>query len=109
MEIGQDIFIKTQGNAARYSGSKIIESTITKVGRKYFEVEALPRVKFEIETMSEKTEFCIDYVAYNNKQEIVEHLESVRIMTKLRKDINDQSTYSLNYNKLKRIESILEE
>jgi hypothetical protein len=84
MEVGQNIFIKTVGNRARHGGSKIIDTTITKLGRKYFQVEALPRTKFEIETMQEVTNYSVDHIAYESRVAIEEELEKTALTDEIR-------------------------
>lgn len=109
MKVGQNIFIKTQGNAARYSGSKIIETKLVKLGRKYFEVEALPRTKFEIETMQEKTDYSCDYIAYESKVAIEEEIEKAELEIDIRKIFGRYGKTSCTLDQLRRINNVLRE
>jgi len=108
MKVGQNIFIKTQGNAARYGGSEIIETTVTKLGRKYFEVDALPRTKFEIETMRE-TDYSTDYIAYESKVVIEEELEKIALETEIRKAFDRYGKTPYTVDQLRRINAVLRE
>lgn len=49
MIVGQKIYLETRGITREEE--KIQECTISKVGRKYFEVQEKPRERFEISTM----------------------------------------------------------
>ena len=76
MNIGDKVFIKTQGNEARYSGSKIIEGTIISIGRKYVTIEfGYRKMQFNIDSREQKTDYCKDFVFYNTKEEILEEIE----------------------------------
>lgn len=77
MKAGQTIFLKPKKD--RYTGSQIIETTVTKVGRKYFWVDKLPRTKFSIEHMNEVTDYMPDYKPYLTKIEIEEEKEVISL------------------------------
>lgn len=75
MEIGQKVYLRPQNNAARRS-TEIKEATITKVGRKYFEVEPKWYGRFEIETMyQDGGDYTPNYQAYFSLEEIEEEKE----------------------------------
>ena len=109
MEVGQNIFIKTVGNCARNVGSKIIDTTITKVGRKYFEVEALPRTKFKIETMREVTNYSVNYIAYESLVAIEEEMESIALNNEIRNAFNGYGKPIYTLDQLRRIKAVLRE
>jgi len=109
MEIGKKIFIETTGNAARNVGSRIIETKITKVGRKYFEVEELNGVRFFIDTMEQDTNYSRSYIAYNTRQEIEDKNELNELKDKLRKCFDIWGNTNLTLDQYRRISNIVDE
>ena len=106
MKEGDKIFIKTCGNAARCRGSRIIDTVITKVGRKYFFVKDLPRIKFSIDTMREVTDYCVDYVAYISKEKILEEIELSSLNAKI-KEFFIYNAKKLTLDQLRQIDEII--
>lgn len=109
MKIGQEIFIETTGNAARDVGSRIIETTISKVGRKYFEVEKIQRVRFFIDTMRQDTNYSQSYIAYNTRLEIEEKNELCKLKEKLRKCFDGWGNKKLTLDQYRRVSNIVDE
>lgn len=109
MEIGQKIFLKTQNNKARYTGSQIIDTEVTKVGRKYFWVEELPRTKFSKESMEEVTDYCASYKAYVSRVAIEEELEKTALEQKIRTAIGNFGRTRITLYQLRRIDAVLSE
>lgn len=107
MEVGQQIFLKTQNNRARYTGSQITETTVTKVGRKYFWVEELPRTKFYKESMEEVTDYCVDYKAYIDKVAIEDELEKTALEQKIRTSIGNFGRTEITLEQLRKIDAVL--
>jgi hypothetical protein len=79
MEVGQKIYLKPIGNAARRS-TDIIETTVTKVGRKYFEVEYRPCNRLSIEYLAEDNgQYISNYQGYLSMQEIEDEREAYQL------------------------------
>ncbi len=73
MTVGQTIYLERHGNAARHR-QDIIETKITKIGRKYF----------DISTMWEHSNFTSNYKAFLSKDELSDELERKTLLTKMR-------------------------
>lgn len=75
VEVGQKIYIKPINNASRY-GKEIIEETVTKVGRKYFQVSKSWLGRFFIDTMNQDNgDYMSNYLAYGTLEEIEQEKE----------------------------------
>jgi len=109
MKVGENIFIKTTGNAARYGGSKIIDTTICKVGIKYFEVRALPGVRFYISNLTQDTNYSTSYRVYNSREAIEEEDELIELRDKLRKTFDHWNRTPLTLDQYRRIDKIVSE
>jgi len=109
MKVGENIFIKTTGNAARYGGSKIIDATVSKVGRKYFEVRELPRVRFFLDTLREDTNYSTRYLVYHSKEAIREEAEIKQLREKMHKVFSGWNTNGLKIEHYRKIDEIVRE
>lgn len=102
---GQLIFLEPLGNAARYS-TEIKKCTVSKVGRKYFEVPLYG--KFELETlMHHNGEDSPLYKAHISEQAISDKREINALYHKFEREFRSSRTLSLD--QLKRIEQIVAE
>jgi hypothetical protein len=107
MEVGQKIFLKPIGNAAR-GDSEIKECVITKIGRKYFEVDPKYYGRFNIESMSQDSgRYISNYQAYLSITEIEEEREAQAIYGSLR-NIFSAYTNRIPLDKLRGIKEILD-
>lgn len=106
MEVGQKIYLEPIGNNARYS-KEIKESRISKIGRKYFELEEKYYGRFFIDSMSQDCgQYMSGYNAYLSIQEIEDKKEAQKIFTELKKVFSGFST-KIPLFKLKEIERII--
>jgi len=106
IKVGQKVYIKTYGNARRRLGDKILDDVITKVGRKYFEVENLFRIRFFIKTMlNDGNGYACDYHCYLNRKEIEDEQEYSKLGSKFR-DIFQHSKLPLTLSQLREIDAI---
>ena len=108
LKVGQTIFVRPTNNAARYS-TEIKESTISKIGKKYFELEDFYSMRFSIEKMKEDTgNLLADYTCYLTMQEIRDEIDAKSISEWL----NPWFGYGkprLSAEKLRRVKAIVEE
>lgn len=81
---GNTIAVKTVGNTARHGGSKIVEHTIGKVGRKYFEINGLSGTKFSLKDFKEVTIYSKNFELYESVQEIQDIEESCKLVDLIR-------------------------
>ncbi len=84
MKKGQTVYLKTQGNLVRRNDKyKIIETSIKSMGRKYITVD-YNEIKFNIDDLREKTEYCSNYALYEVKQLIFDEEEHGKLSHKIR-------------------------
>ena len=114
--VGQKVWIKLTGNLGRgYSERHLIdnmqECEVIKVGRKHVTVQfgEYRTIQFDsTNNFFEHSNYSADYEMYLDKQQAEEY-----IMTRvLCRDLGNKITYGINsipYDKLKRIEAILNE
>ena len=106
MEVGQKIYLKPIGNQARYS-KEIKETIISKIGRKYFEVEDSGYGRFFIDTMNQDCgQYVSGYTCYLSLQEI-EHEKEAKILSEKIKKVFSGFSPDLPLDKLKKIERII--
>ena len=108
LEVGQTIFVRPTNNAARYS-KEIKEATVSKVGKKYFELDGFHRMRFSIEKMEQDAgQYSADYLCYFTMQEIRDEIDAKSISEWL----NPFFGYGkprLSAEKLRRIKAIVQE
>lgn len=106
MKVGQIIYLEPINNNARYS-KEVEKCKISKIGRKYFELEKKQYGRFFIDSM---TQDCGDYVsgynAYFSLQEIEDKKEAQKIFSEIKKELNGFNT-NIPLIKLKEILQII--
>jgi len=112
LEIGKNIYLKTINNEAR-GGTRIIETKIETISKKYFTVSSLSRNKFRNSDLLEETNFSQNYVVYFDKQEILDELESIKLYNIIRENFqnyahSDGSKLKVSLEQLRKISEILE-
>lgn len=111
-KVGQKAYVELTGNAARGKTSEeelIRECIIESVGRKYI-TTSLGR-KFEetdlaYDGLIEHTDFCVDYVLYPNKQDILNKFEKKELFWKISSLLRNDKHFSLE--QLKAVNKILD-
>lgn len=85
LEVGQRVFIP-----GLYSKDKIQEATVTKVGRKYFQIDKGQRwLRFHVDTMY--SDSTVKYRCYLSMEEIKEEEERYRLLRHLRETFDPVS------------------
>ncbi len=114
--VGQFMYIVTTGNLVRHGVEPVVtQVTVTKVARKFFHVVTVSKyaqeIVFQIEDWKQKTNFCVDYIIYETRQEWDDVVEHRRIMKVLR-DIVEPNYLSvkkvLSIETLRKIEQLIE-
>lgn len=80
MEVGQKVWLEPLGNAARYN-KNIREGVISKIGRKYFEVDGYG--KFELNSKLQVSDFTPNYRVFLSEQDITIEMERRELRNKL--------------------------
>ncbi len=86
--VGQKVWVIPQSNALRSESTKHpFEAIVKSVGSKLFELQHIGshsfRLKFDLETMKEKSEYTSDYFVYGSKQEWDDMNEEVELRKQL--------------------------
>lgn len=110
LSVGQTVYIEPVGNAVRY-GTDIIETKITKIGKKYIETEKFGDMyKFNISDGKQKETgygYRYDYILYLSRQEVENKQEKESLLS----DFNLCNWYRLNLtlDQLRMIKAIIDE
>lgn len=118
LQIGQKVYVKKIGNAARYLNQKkapieeyVEEATVSKVGRKWFKVEGdlWQHEQFDIETgWHDCGQYSSRYIAYESMQEIYDEVEIEKVLIWVRTEIGTYGHSSISLTKLRAIKAIIE-
>ena len=95
--LGQRVWVIPMNNELRYDPNPF-EAIVTKIGNKYFEIEAPKRHfsnKFNIDTLKEKTEYSSDYFVYESKQAWLDKEETLRLKKVLIEKISNMKLEQL--------------
>ena len=104
MKVGDAIYLRPQGNAARYS-KEIKKAIIKKIGRKYFEVDR-PQGRFFIsDLMHDGGGYFSSWKGYLSPKDAEDSAEEEEIIKELTLFFNKKITLSLK--KLREISAIL--
>jgi len=102
--VGQKVFLK---RIFRHSESTIRETTVTKVGNKYFEIEG-SWSKFHLSTGYEKTEITPNEKVYESMEEIENEKEHNNLQMYILSKANNYELRKLSLQQLRDIKSIIE-
>lgn len=103
MEVGQKVWVYE----ARYRVPGLTEAVITKVGKKYFEVDAV-RGKFYIEDLRFVTEFSSFCRVYLSRQDYEDEQEIKYLDDKLRSIFKVFGKTNLSLEQLRQINQIIQ-
>lgn len=85
LSVGQKVWVNPTGRCG--SKGEIFESTISKVGRKYFEVKDIFRCKFCVKTLEEVSDYSSNYIIYTDIQDYEDEKEHQKLSNKLKKNL----------------------
>jgi len=106
LKVGQKVYLKPIGNRARYS-KDIVESSISKIGRKYFKVEDDHYGRFFIDTMKQDNgQYISEYACYTSREKIESEKEIQILYDKIKKMFYTLKP-DIPLEKLKRIDKII--
>jgi len=106
MEIGQEIFIEPTNNAARYN-KEVKKCRISKIGKKYFEVEEMNGTRFFIKDLKHDAgQYTSNYNCYLTLQEIKDKKEAQAIFDNVKKVFSGWKN-KLSLSQLKEIDRII--
>lgn len=109
IEVGTKLYLKPVNNMARYGKVEIKEVEVTKVGRKYFEVDGFSRTKFAIEGLKQFTKYSPDWEVYFSKQDILDETEHENLTGEIKSVFKPYGKIDLTLDQLRRIKEIITE
>jgi hypothetical protein len=113
MQIGQTVYLRPTGNTLRSRGSEIEEQIIKTVGRKYITTwdgyNEYTERQFHIDTLREKTEYCVNWVLFFSKQDILDEDETNALHGEIRQAFNGYGKSIFSLDQLRRIAEIIRE
>ncbi len=96
LEVGQTVYVQPIGNKRRYT-SDIAEAKVSKIGKKYFELEGYYRERFYLDSgLNDGRGYISDYHVRLSLQEIEDEKE----ITELSHFIGDRFQYGQNRDQL---------
>lgn len=113
-EVGTTVYLKAVGNNARYDKEvRIEEYKITKVGRKFFEVndnEKYKPLKFHIEDLSQEMGgYIADWQLYFYRQDILDEEESEKLNRDIKTAFGSYGGSRFTLDQLRRLKEIISE
>jgi len=106
MKVGTKVYLEPIGNQLSF-GKDIKESVVTKVGRKYFEIQGNYN-KFSLEKMTDVTIYCPNYKIYLSRNEIEEIHEKEKYGNEFRKFFYENISKKLSLIQMKAIQNIID-
>lgn len=107
LQIGQKIWI-VPSKHDRFSKQDPKEAIVSKVGRKYFELEGLRKRKFDIETLREESETNYKSQCYLTLQEILDEKEEESLTNQIRNIFKTYDKVNLSLDQLRKIAGVIE-
>ena len=104
--VGQTIWI-VPSHYYRSDNKEPKEVVISKVGRKYFELDGYPRSKFNIETLKEENETNYKSQCYITLQEILDEREAERLTNQLKNIFGTYGRVNLTLEQLRKISDVV--
>jgi len=102
MEIGQEVYLEPLDNSRRY-GQDIATEIISKIGKKFFQVEGWTKRRFHIDTMlHDGGDYSPQWQVYLSRQAI----EDKQRISTLNEKISNLFTYSMSKLTLEQLEKI---
>lgn len=109
LEVGQKIFIQSLDNR-RGADTELKECTVTKVGKKYFEVDSFYMGRFFLDTLFQDGKgYSAGYRAYLTRQDYEDEQEATKLVDELRKVFGGYGRPKFSLYQLQRIKAIVDE
>lgn len=103
--VGQKVWV----NPSSLWRSRIepFEATVSKVGRKYFELIECPREKYDLETLRQVTETNYENKVYLKLQDILDEKEHQKLSDKIKRSFNGYGKLQYSLEQLRKIAEIV--
>lgn len=112
--LGETLFRLNTGNAARHCEQKLVEVTVTRIGRKYFTCAPTDSQlkgnthEFHIDTWRERTDYCQVYALYEKPEEWYDERETTALLGLLRQEFTRYGKSPLSLAALRQIKAIID-
>ena len=83
------------------------ETTVSKVGRKYFELTECPREKYDLETLRQVTETNYENKVYLKLQDILDEKEHQKLSDEIKRAFNGYGKLQYSLEQLRKIAEIV--
>lgn len=105
LEIGQKVWVEERD----YRGSiiKPKEATVSKIGRKYFELQEYKNTKFDLKRGFDVSYYNTRFFVYESLQEILDKNEINRLKYFISENFRYSNSINMSLEKLKQIEQII--
>jgi len=103
IELNQEVIVVGIGNNARYK-TPIHEGKVSKIGRKWFEVDTFDREKFSLEDgRSDGKGYMPEWQVFNSLDDYNEYLNKPKLINEITRDLNKL----LNYKQLVEVQLLI--
>lgn len=103
--VGQKVWVKP--SSLWRSRKEPFEATVSKVGRKYFELTECPREKYDLETLRQVTETNYENKVYLQLQDILDEKEHLRLSDEIRRAFNGYGKLQYSLEQLRKIAEVV--
>lgn len=103
--VGQKVWVNPSSLCR--SRREPFEATVSKVGRKYFELTERPREKYDLETLRQVTETNYENKVYLKLQDILDEKEHQKLYDEIKKAFNGYSKLQYSLEQLRKIAEIV--
>mgnify|MGYP000982343436 CR=1 FL=1 len=109
LQVGQIVFVKRIGNAARYE-SRITEEVVESIGRKWFTLKDFRRERFSLDDgLNDGKGYISNYAVYVSMQEIEDEKEHSKLCNILNREFSSYGDSNLSLKTLRKIIDIIAE
>lgn len=103
--VGQKVWVNP--SSLWRSRREPFEATVSKVGRKYFELMECPREKYDLETLRQVTETNYENKVYLKLQDILDEKEHQKLSDEIKRAFNGYGKLQYSLEQLRKIAEIV--
>ena len=103
--VGQKVWVNP--SSLRRSRREPFEATVSKVGRKYFELTECPREKYDLETLRQVTETNYENKVYLKLQDILDEKEHQKLSDEIKRAFNGYGKLQYSLEQLRKVAEIV--
>jgi len=103
--VGQKVWVNP--SSLWRSRREPFEATVSKVGRKYFELTEYPREKYDLETLRQVTETNYENKVYLKLQDILDEKEHQKLSDEIKRAFNGYGKLKYSLEQLRKVAEIV--